>query len=142
MSYLYLQAFHIIAVVTWFAMLFYLPRLYVYHAENYEKKEFVEVIKVMERKLYLYIGVPSLWAVILSGTGLIMMNPSIFQNGWIHAKITLIIVLVGYHLSTNMYRKQLEQDVCEKSGKFFRVYNEFPTILLILIVFLAVVKPF
>lgn len=142
MTYLYLQAFHIIAVVTWFAMLFYLPRLYVYHAENYEKREFVEVIKIMERKLYLYIGVPSLWAVLISGTLLIMMNPSIFQNGWIHAKITLIIVLVGYHLSTNMYRKQLESDTCEKSGKFFRFYNEFPTIILIVVVFLAVVKPF
>lgn len=142
MEYLGLKAFHIMSFTAWFAMLFYLPRLFVYHAENREKKEFVEVIKVMELKLYKYIGVPSFWATVISGMVLIMLNPAVFQQGWIHAKITLIILLAGYFFHSGFLRRQLEKDEDNHSGKYFRFYNEIPTLFLIVIVLLAVVKPF
>ena len=143
MLYLSIKAFHIMALVSWFAVMFYLPRLFVYHAENREKKEFLSVIKIMELKLYKYIGVPSFWATLLSGIALIYLNPSVFTSGgWMHAKLTLVVLLVVYFFHSGKLRKELENDKCQRSGKFYRVYNELPTILLIGIVILAVVKPF
>ena len=138
-----LLAFHVISFVTWFAMLFYLPRLFVYHAEHKEKKEFVAVVKVMEKKLFKYIGVPAFWATILSGAGLAAMAPEHFSSGgWLHAKLFLVAILIGYFALSEKYRRELEADTCTRSGKFYRVFNEIPTLLLIGIVVLAVVKPF
>ncbi|PIF03659.1 MAG: TIGR00701 family protein [Arcobacter sp.] len=127
-------AFHVISVLSWMAMLFYLPRLYVYHQEHSEKKEFVEVVKIQEFKLYKYIGLPAMWATILSGTLLIYINPELMKQGWMHAKLLLLFFLIGYSFSLETYRKQLKKDACKRSGKFFRAYNEVPTILSILIV--------
>jgi putative membrane protein len=125
------------------AMLFYLPRLFVYHSEHKDKKEFVEVAKIQEYKLYKYIGVPAMWATVLSGISMLLLNPSILSGGgWMHAKITVVILLIAYSYSLDFYRKQLEADICQKSGKFFRAYNEVPTILAIFIVIFVVVKPF
>lgn len=138
--YLPIQAFHVISVLSWMAMLFYLPRLYVYHQENSEKKEFIEVVKVQEFKLYKYIGMPAMWATIFSGILMIVANPALFQSPWFHAKLTLVILLVAYSISLETYRKQLEMDSCEKSGKFFRAYNEVPTVLAILIVTYVIMK--
>lgn len=138
-----LLAFHVISFVTWFAMLFYLPRLFVYHAEHKEKKEFVAVVKVMEKKLFFYIGVPAFWATVLSGAGLAAMAPEHFSSGgWLHAKLFLVAILIGYFALSGKYRRELETDTCTRSGKFYRVFNEIPTLLLIGIVILAVVKPF
>ncbi|NPA13008.1 MAG: protoporphyrinogen oxidase HemJ [Aquificae bacterium] len=141
--YLWVKAFHLISVISWMAVLFYLPRLFVYHTENKDKKEFVEVIKVMERKLHKFIGVPSFWATIISGLALIMMNPDIFKTGgWIHLKLTAAVLLILYFIHISIIRKKLENDQCKMSGKFFRFYNEVPTILMIVIVIMAVVRPF
>ncbi|WP_457626065.1 protoporphyrinogen oxidase HemJ [Persephonella sp.] len=141
--YLWIKAFHIISVISWMAVLFYLPRLFVYHAENKDKKEFVSVVKIMEYKLYKYIGVPAFWGTILTGAGMIAMNPDIFKTGgWIHLKLTAALLLILYFFHLSVIRKRLEKDICEKSGKFFRMYNEIPTVLMIVIVIMAVAKPF
>lgn len=133
--------FHVISFISWFAVLFYLPRLFVYHAENIENKGFVEVVKVQEMKLYKYIGVPSMWASVVSGLALAYMY-GFAGNGWIHAKITFVLLLMVYFFSMNKYRKEFLEDRCIKSGKFFRMYNEVPTILMIIIVAMVVFKPF
>ncbi len=141
--YLWVKAFHIISVISWMAVLFYLPRLFVYHAENREKKEFISVVKVMEYKLHKYIGIPAFWGTVLTGGLMIFLNPDIFKTGgWIHIKLTAAFLLIIYYIHLSIIRKRLEEDRCEKSGKFFRMYNEIPTILMIIIVIMAIVRPF
>ncbi|MCL4432022.1 MAG: protoporphyrinogen oxidase HemJ [Epsilonproteobacteria bacterium] len=140
--------FHIISMVSWFAVLFYLPRLFVYHVENSENKGFLEVIEIMEMKIYKYIGVPAFWATLLSGITLIFLSTAhyginVFQTGgWLHAKLTLVAILVAYFFSLGHYRLKLKVDAAYKNGKFFRLYNEVPTLLLMGIVALVIVKPF
>jgi putative membrane protein len=122
-------------------MLFYLPRLFVYHAENYEKREFLEVAKVMERKLIKYIGTPAMWATILSGFALAYFG-NFWEFGWLHLKILFVFSLFVYHIYLETLRKRLERDTCRKSGKFFRVLNEYPTLIMIAVVSLVIFKPF
>ena len=133
--------FHVISFISWFAVLFYLPRLFVYHIENIDNKGFVEVVKIQEMKLLKYIGVPSMWATILSGSYL-AYEFGLSGNGWIHAKIFFVVLLVIYFFSMEKFRKDFLEDKCEKSGKFFRIYNEVPTILMLVIVAMVVFKPF
>ena len=140
--YNHILAFHVISFASWMAMLFYLPRLFVYHAENIDKQEFVGIIKVQEFKLYKYIGLPSMWATIFSGVALIYLVPTHFKTGaWLHIKLTALIFLIAYSFSLGHYVKKFAKDKCLKSGKFFRIYNEVPTILMIIIVIMVVVKP-
>ena len=141
--------FHIIAMVSWFAVLFYLPRLFVYHAEHSDNAGFVEVVKIMEMKIYRYIGIPAFWATLISGITLIFLakahygGTSLFDmGGWFHAKLFFVAILIAYFFSLGWMRKKLLADECTKSGKFFRAYNEVPTILLLLIVAMVIVKPF
>jgi len=136
--------FHLISLISWFAVLFYLPRLFVYHAENAENAGFIKVVKVMEMKIYKYIGLPAFWATLLSGTALAFMYPvNIFSTGgWFHAKLLFVAILIVYFFSMGYFREKLLADSCTKSGKFFRFYNEGPTILLLLIVAMVVIKPF
>lgn len=125
------------------AMLFYLPRLFVYHVEHAEKEEFVEVIKIQEYKIYKYIGLPALWATLLSGVTMLWLNPILFETGfWLHAKLFTVAILIAYSFSLEYFRKGLEDLTCKKSGKFFRAYNEVPTLLSILIVTYVVLKSF
>ena len=133
--------FHVISFISWFAVLFYLPRLFVYHAENIDNKGFVEVVKIQEMKLFKYIGVPSMWTTVLSGAYLSYLL-GFSGNGWLYLKITLVLLLVVYFFSMNRYRIEFLEDRCEKSGKFFRIYNEVPTILMMIIVAMVVLKPF
>ena len=125
-------------------MLFYLPRLFVYHVENSDKKEFVEVVKIQEYKIYKYIGAPAMYATIASGITMLSLNSSLLDisNSWMYAKIITLIVLITYSLSLEKYRVELEQDICKKSGKFFRMYNEVPTMLAILIIGYVITKSF
>ncbi len=136
--------FHIISLISWFAVLFYLPRLFVYHAENVDKPQFLEVVKVMEMKIYRYIGVPAFWATAISGTALAFMYPTnIFTTGgWFHVKLFFVAILIAYFYSMGYYRNKLLENDSYKTGKFFRVYNEGPTILMLIIVAMVVVKPF
>ena len=140
--YNWILAFHVMSFMSWMAMLFYQPRLYVYHQENADNEDFVEVVKIQEEKLYKYIGVPAMWATIISGTAMIALNPALFKSGgWLHVKLTAAILLVAYHFSLGWFKKRLHEGSCIKSGKFFRAYNEVPTILMIIIVIMVVVKP-
>ncbi len=136
--------FHIISMVSWFAVLFYLPRLFVYHSEQSDKVQFVEVVEVMEYKIYTYIGVPAFWATLLSGLLLIYLYPTnIFATGgWFHTKVLFVLLLTLYFFSLGWFRKQLIANPTYKSGKFFRMYNEVPTLLMLVIVAMVVVKPF
>lgn len=141
--YNWILAFHVMSMITWMAMLFYLPRLFVYHVEHADNAGFVEVVKIQEHKLYHFIGVPGMWATILSGLTMIALNPALFQaGGWLHAKLTAVVLLIVYHFMLGRYKKQLKEGTCSKSGKFFRAYNEIPTLLMIFIVIMVVVKPF
>ncbi len=138
--YMPILAFHVISVLSWMAMLFYLPRLYVYHQEHSDKKEFVEIVKIQEFKLYKYIGAPAMWATVFSGASLIYLNPDLLQGAWMQAKLSLIVLLVIYSISLEFFRKKLENNECKRSGKFFRAYNEVPTLLAILIVTFVILK--
>ncbi len=139
---LWLKAFHIIAVVCWFAALFYLPRLFVYHAMS-EDQTSKERFKIMERKLYRGIMTPSMIAVVILGGWLLTLNPSYyFSQGWVHAKLVLVAVLVGYHFHCGYLLKQFRDDKNTKSHTFYRFFNEAPVLILIAVVILAVVRPF
>jgi len=140
--YNWILAFHVMSFISWMAMLFYLPRLYVYHMEFKDNYDYVEVVKIQEKKLYAFIGVPAFWATLISGLSMIFINPDLFKSGiWLHIKLTAVALLIVYHFSLGYFRKKLLKDECTKSGKFFRVYNEIPTILMIVIVIMVVIKP-
>lgn len=138
---LWLKAFHIIAVVCWFAGLFYLPRLYVYHtqAESHESRE---RFKVMERKLYRGITTPSMIAVLVLGGWMLALWPQYLQQHWMHAKLLLVVGLVIYHFFCGHYRKQFANECNQHSERFYRIFNEVPVLFLVAIVILVVVKPF
>ena len=124
-------------------MLFYLPRLFIYHREHSDNIAFAEVVQIQEYKLYTYIGVPAMWATILSGSLMLYLNPGIFQSGnWMYVKLFLLAILIAYSFSLNTIRKKLIVEPEYKSGKYFRFYNEVPTLLMIFIVIMVVVKPF
>lgn len=138
--YLYILAFHFMAVMSWMAVMFYLPRLFVYHQEHAHKKDFVEVVEIQEYKLYKYIGLPSLWASLLSGGLMLYLNPYLLKEPWMHLKLTVLICLVIYSFSMEYYRVSLLKHKCKRDGHFFRAYNEVPTLLSILIVSYVAIK--
>jgi len=138
---LWIKAFHIIAVVCWFAALFYLPRLFVYHAQT-EDQAGIDRFKIMERKLYRGIATPSMIATLALGIWLLSYNlEGYMQSGWMHAKLTLVAVLVVYHFYCGKLLKAFAQDNNHHTHIYFRWFNEFPVLLLIGIVMLVVVKP-
>jgi putative membrane protein len=143
--YSWILTFHVMAFMSWMAMLFYQPRLYVYHTEHKNKPDFVEVVEIQEYKMYKYIGVPAMWASIISGALMIYLNPYLLSSeagGWMHAKLLFAFILVIYSYSLGHYMKQLKEGTCTKSGNFFRAYNEVPTILSLLIVGYVITKTF
>lgn len=139
---LWLKAFHIIAVVCWFAGLFYLPRLFVYHVQTLDDAGHERFV-VMARKLYRGIMWPSLVLTVVLGFALLVVQWPAWQGqGWLHAKLVLVLALIIYHLACGLYRVQLAERRCQKSDVFFRVFNEVPVLALVAIVILVVVKPF
>jgi putative membrane protein len=141
--YTWILAFHVMSFTSWMAMLFYLPRLFIYHREHADNVAFGEVVQIQEYKLYAYIGVPAMWATLLSGALMLYLNPWIFQSGsWMHVKLLFLTFLIAYSFSLNNIRKKLIDNPEYKSGKYFRFYNEVPTLLMIVIVIMVVVKPF
>src|SRR5450830_1172001 len=132
MLYLWVKAFHIVRMVCWFAGLFYLPRLFVYHAQC-EDIVSKERFSVMQRKLYRGI----------MGPAMIALNLSIFSQGaWIHAKLTLVVILIGYHHMCGAQVKRFARGENTRSHVFYRWFNEVPVLILLAIVILVVVKPF
>ena len=139
---LWLKAFHLIAVICWFAGLFYLPRLFVYHVMS-EDEASRERFKVMERKLYRGIMTPSMVLTIVFGAWMLAGNWSYYQTQlWLQVKLALVLVLIAYHFVCGHYLRQLKEDRCSKSHAYFRWLNEFPVLILIAVVILAVVRPF
>jgi putative membrane protein len=141
--YSWILAFHVMSFISWMAMLFYLPRLFIYHRENADTKAFTDVVQVQEYKLFKYIGVPAMWATLISGAVMLYLNPDIFlYGGWMHAKLFFIAFLLAYHISLGKIRTIMISNPHFKSSKWLRVYNEAPTLLMIFIVIMVVVKPF
>lgn len=142
MIFYWIKAFHIIAVICWFAGLFYLPRLFVYHSMS-EDQVSKERFKIMERKLYRGIMTPSAIIACLLGLSLFSMNFQYYwHSGWMHAKLCCVLALIAYHLVCGHFLKQFKQDENTRSHTFFRWFNEAPIVLLIAIVIFVVVKPF
>ncbi len=141
-TYLAFKSLHIIAVISWMAGLLYLPRIFVYHVENNEEKKVCDVFKIMEKKLYFYIMLPAMILSWLFGIALIhYLGIDQVQQFWLKAKILLVIILTTYHFYLGKCLKDFALDRNKRSSKFFRVFNEVPTILLILIIFVVIFKP-
>ena len=141
-SYLLFKSLHLIAVISWMAGLLYLPRIFVYHTENLEDNNTSSIFKIMEKKLYLYIMMP---AMVLSWIfGMILISNIGFETLstlWIKIKLILVILLTLYHFYLGRLLEDFRLNKNTKSSKFFRIINEVPTLLLILIVFIVIFKP-
>jgi putative membrane protein len=145
MAYYWFKAFHLIGIVVWFAGLFYLVRLFVYHAEAEQEPEPARSVlkkqyELMEKRLYNIITTPGMLVTATMAAGLIYTEPEILKSGWLHIKLTFVVLLLGYHFYCGRIMKKLAQNDCKWTGQQFRALNEAPTILLVVIVLLAVFK--
>jgi len=145
MAYYWFKAFHLIGVVVWFAGLFYLVRLFVYHAEAEQESEPARTIltkqyELMEKRLYGIITTPGMIVTVIMAIGLISTEPEILKSSWLHIKLSFVLLLIGYHFFCKRIMKKLAAGECQWTGKQFRALNEAPTILLVVIVLLAVFK--
>ena len=141
-SYLLFKSLHLISVISWMAGLLYLPRIFVYHVENFEKKETTKVFETMERKLYNYIMRPAMILSWLFGVILIYLNGlESLASLWLQIKLILVFILTIYHEYLGKCLRNLKDGSDNKSSKFYRIINEIPTILLILTVFVVIFKP-
>tara|TARA_A100001035_G_scaffold109391_1_gene85680 strand:+ start:1846 stop:2277 length:432 start_codon:yes stop_codon:yes gene_type:complete len=139
--YLLFKSLHLIAVISWMAGLLYLPRIFVYHSEaDHESQK--KVFKTMERKLYNYIMMPAMLLSWIFGVLLLhSLGFSVFYELWMQIKTVLIIILTYYHFSLGKYLNDFAIDNNQKTAKFFRIYNEIPTLILIVVIFLVIFKP-
>jgi protoporphyrinogen IX oxidase len=141
--YQWLIALHVIAMVAYMAGMLYLPRLFVYHANAPKGGELSETLKIMERRLLKAIINPALIAMVIFGGLMLYADPYVaVGNGWIHAKFLLVFLMFGCHGMFSKWRKQFAADANTRSDTFYRVWNEVPTVLMIAIIILAIVKPF
>ena len=139
--YLLFKSLHLIAVISWMAGLLYLPRIFVYHSEASDESQ-KQVFKTMEKKLYNYIMMPAMLLAWLFGVLLIYsLGFEIFQELWMQIKIVSVLILTHYHFILGRYLQDFEIDNNRKSSRFFRIINEVPTIILIVVVFVVVFKP-
>ncbi|MBP9752651.1 MAG: protoporphyrinogen oxidase HemJ [Proteobacteria bacterium] len=139
--YLYIKILHILAFVSWMAGLFYLPRLFVYHVENQNIEAMHAVFLTMQRKLFKFIMMPAHIVTYLTGFHL-MMTGDFMQQPWMHVKLFFVLLLTFYHYYLYFCHKKLINNVKAYSGRYFRVLNEVPTIILIVVVSLVILKPF
>ena len=139
--YLLYKSLHLIAVISWMAGLLYLPRIFVYHSEADHESQ-IKVFKTMEKKLYNFIMMPAMLLSWLFGILLLhSLGLSIFYELWMQIKIIAVIILTYYHFTLGKYLNDFALDNNQKSSKFFRIYNEIPTIILIVVIFVAIFKP-
>ena len=139
--YLLFKSLHLIAVISWMAGLLYLPRIFVYHSESDHESQ-NRIFKIMERKLYNYIMMPAMILSWLFGVLLIHnVGFSVFKELWMQIKTVLVIILTYYHFLLGKYLIQLSRDKNKKTSRFFRIINEIPTIILIVVIFVVVFKP-
>ena len=140
--YLLFKSLHLIAVISWMAGLLYLPRIFVYHVENFEKKQTTEVFEIMEKRLFNYIMRPAMVLSWLLGIILILIiGIDTFSLLWLQIKLILVFSLSIYNEYLGQCVKLLKLDENKKSAKFYRIINEIPTVLLIFIVFIVIFKP-
>ena len=139
---LWLKALHLIFMVAWFAGLFYAFRLFVYHAENRDEPAATAVLKLMARRLYRAIMTPAMIATLLFGVAMLVATPDFLRQPWLHAKLLLVLGLVGYHLFVGRVRRRFERDDVFLTPRQCRLLNEVPTLFLIATVLLAVLRPF
>ncbi|MEM7618714.1 MAG: protoporphyrinogen oxidase HemJ [Pseudomonadota bacterium] len=141
-NYEWLRALHIIAIISWMAGMLYLPRLFVYHAESKPNSDKSKTFKIMEQRLLKIIMNPAMALSWIFGLGMIYANPDIFSNGWMHVKFTCVVLMSAVHgvLAKNVRLFAADQNI--RSPKYFRILNEIPTLLMIVIVIMAVVQPF
>ena len=139
--YLLFKSLHLIAVISWMAGLLYLPRIFVYHTEaDHESQK--TVFKIMERKLYNYIMMPAMFLSWLFGILLIHnLGLGIFSELWMQIKTIAVVILTYYHFTLGKYLNDLALENNKKTSKFFRIYNEIPTIILIVVIFVVIFKP-
>lgn len=140
MTYLTIKALHVAFMVTWFAALFYLPRLFIYHRAATDEVS-LERFVVMERRLYAMMTLGFALTLVL-GLALVWMNPGLFSIGWFHVKLVLLLGLIGYHFYCKRIMRELAAGTCTRSDKWLRFYNEVPVVFLLAIIILAVTKPF
>lgn len=140
--YLWLKTLHIIAIISWMAGMLYLPRLFVYHADAAKGSDLSETFKTMEYRLLRFIMNPAMIASWLFGILMITANPALFENGWMHVKITMVVLMSVVHMMYSKWRKAFERDENTRDAKFFKIWNEVPTVLMIIIVIMAVAEPF
>ncbi|WP_157208899.1 CopD family protein [Mariniflexile maritimum] len=143
--YYYIKAFHLIFVITWFAGLFYIPRLFVYQIEAFHKpmpdKEILgKQLKLMAKRLWFIITWPSAILALLFGLVLFYINPSLIYFDWMQVKIGFIVLLIFYHLKTHQYYTQLQNGIVKKSSSFMRIWNEGATFILFAVIFLVMLK--
>lgn len=137
---LWLKALHVIAMVTWFAGLFYLPRLFVYHADTTDEPGLAR-FEIMERRLFKLMTIGGLATVVL-GVAMVVRQPAYLRMGWLHAKLTFVVLLIAYHAYCHKLMRDFARRANRRTAQWYRVFNEIPSVLLIAIVVLAVVKPF
>jgi putative membrane protein len=142
-AYPWIKAFHLVSVIAWMAGLLYLPRLFVYHAAEAPGSPTAETFKIMERRLLQAIMNPAMIAVFVFG-GLLLLTPGVvdWASGWIYAKLVLVAGLATLHHAMALWRKDFAEDRNTRPARFYRMINEVPTVLMIAIVILVVVKPF
>ena len=141
-SYLLFKSLHLIATISWMAGLLYLPRIFVYHVENINNQNSKEIFETMERKLYFYIMMPAMFLSWFFGLILIsIIGFDILSTTWIQLKLIFVVLLTFYHFYLGQCLRNFAFEQNNKTSKFFRIINEIPTILLILIVFIVVFKP-
>lgn len=140
--YLWIKAFHLISMIAWMAGLLYLPRLFVYHANVAVGSEHDRLFQVMEKRLLRYIMNPSMIATLFFGVWLIMLVGGANLGGWFHIKSLLLVLLFAFHGLLASYRKRFVNGSNTHTDRYYRVLNEVPTVIMVAIVILAVVKPF
>jgi protoporphyrinogen IX oxidase len=142
MLYDWIKALHVISMIAWMAGLLYLPRLFVYHVQAQAGSIQSDTFKIMERRLLKAIMNPAMIATFVFGIWLIVLNPSLLSQGWLHAKLLLVFGMAGAHGAMGKWRKDFEADRNVRPQRFYRIANEVPTVLMIVVVILVIVRPF
>ena len=140
--YEWFKALHVISVIAWMAGLLYLPRLFVYHTGVEAGSETSETFKIMERRLLRAIMNPAMIATWIFGLTLIVLTPGWMEQGWLHAKLLMVVLMTVAHMAMARWRRAFAEDRNTHTHKYFRVMNEVPTLMMVVIVFLVILKPF
>ena len=141
-NYLWLKALHVISLIAWMAGMFYLPRLFAYHAENISETVQAKTFEIMEARLLRIIMNPAMTATWIFGALMLYANTGLMELGWMHVKLTGVVLMTGLHMVFAKWRKNLLNGKNIKTPKFYKLWNEAPTILMVIIVIMAVAEPF